>query len=154
MSSESLGVDHYSYNTDNLSSSIITVPVPGADPLTTWTRDALPKGIFDDLGSKTRRAARTFIGEQILHATPVRPALEKVPEKDRPSWVLRGIKREAPQARILTYTHGDLPIGTTLNSLAINLLKNIKKENPANVSQISTRRLVMNGIYFKLDDLI
>ncbi|PNP49651.1 hypothetical protein THARTR1_09662 [Trichoderma harzianum] len=91
---------------DETSVDIVTVPCPAAHPLRSWNRDGLMGRYF---GAPSMRDAE------------VREA-----ERQNPSWVRQGIRREANRARILLYEHPEVSEGTTLNSLATALLDELR----------------------------
>ncbi|KAL6879162.1 hypothetical protein J3F83DRAFT_758857 [Trichoderma novae-zelandiae] len=91
---------------DQTSVDIVTVPCPGADALRSWNRDGL--------------MARYF-GNPSMRDVEVRE-----PDRRSPSWVREGIRREASRARILLYEHPEVGEGTTLNSLAVALLEELR----------------------------
>lgn len=91
---------------DETSVDVVTVPCPGAHPLRSWNRDGLMGRYF---GAPSMRDAE-------VHEA----------ERQNPSWVRQGIRREASRARILLYEHPEVVEGTTLNTLAIALLDELK----------------------------
>ncbi|KOS17214.1 Protein SERAC1 [Escovopsis weberi] len=92
---------------DETSVDVVTVPCPGGHALKSWNRDGLVGRYF---GAPSMRDA-------------------EVSEADRqgPSWVRQGIRREADRARILLYEHPEMVQGTTLNKLAMALLESLRK---------------------------
>ncbi|PTB69411.1 hypothetical protein BBK36DRAFT_1165681 [Trichoderma citrinoviride] len=92
---------------DQTGVDIVTVPCPGADALRSWNRDGLMGRYFGNLSMRD---------------------VEVRNEADRrsPSWVREGIRREASRARILLYEHPGVREGTTLNSLAMALLEELR----------------------------
>lgn len=92
---------------DETTVDIVTVPCPGADALRSWNRDGLVSRYFG--------------------APSMRDAEVERPESG-PSWVRQGIRREADVARILLYNHPDVVEGTTLGSLADDLLEKLRVE--------------------------
>ncbi|EHK25927.1 uncharacterized protein TRIVIDRAFT_112183, partial [Trichoderma virens Gv29-8] len=91
---------------DETSVDVVTVPCPAAHPLRSWNRDGLMGRYF---GAPSMRDAE-------VHEA----------ERQNPSWVRQGIRREANMARILLYEHPDISEGTTLNMLAIALLDELR----------------------------
>lgn len=85
---------------------VVTVPCPGGHPLRSWNRDGL-------MGR--------YYGAPSMRDAEVREA-----ERQGPSWVRQGIRREANRARILLYEHPAVEEGTTLNKLAIALLDELR----------------------------
>lgn len=105
--------------------SIITVPCPGADPLETWSRDALVENYFGapSMRSSTRNSdlrdsrtsGATGNSQKTCHNDKAAPS----------SWVRQGIRKEASTARVLMYEHREVVDGTTLNVLAEDLLREV-----------------------------
>jgi hypothetical protein len=91
---------------DETSVDVVTVPCPGGHPLRSWNRDGLMGRYF---GAPSMRDAE-------VHEV----------ERQGPSWVRQGIRREANRARILLYEHPVVVEGTTLNRLAIALLDELR----------------------------
>lgn len=112
----------------NENPSIITVPCPGADPLETWSRDALVENYFGtpSMRSSTRtsdlRDSQTSGGTGGSGKSYGTTAVYKI---SSPSWVRLGIRKEASKARVLMYEHQDIVEGTTLNVLAEDLLREV-----------------------------
>ncbi|KAL7922542.1 hypothetical protein ACQKWADRAFT_292741 [Trichoderma austrokoningii] len=92
---------------DETGVDVVTVPCPGGHPLRSWNRDGLMGRYF---GAPSMRDAE------------VREA-----ERQGPSWVRQGIRREANRARILLYEHPEVVDGMTLNQLAVALLEELKE---------------------------
>lgn len=92
---------------DETSVDVVTVPCPGGHPLRSWNRDGLMGRYF---------------GAPSMRDVEVREA-----ERQTPSWVRQGIRREANRARILLYEHPEIVDGMTLNKLAIALLDELKE---------------------------
>lgn len=96
---------------------MVLVGCPGADAHETWTRARLPSDVF---GRSTRkRSDYKRIGKHVVNSTSFHPAL---PKGATPSWARSGIRSEVPEARVLTYSHGDVVAGTGLKKLAVELL--------------------------------
>ncbi|KAL7801513.1 hypothetical protein V8C43DRAFT_271204 [Trichoderma afarasin] len=93
---------------DETSVDIVTVPCPAAHPLRSWNRDGLMGRYF---GAPSMRDAEVREAER---------------QNQNPSWVRQGIRREANRARILLYEHPEVSEGTTLNSLAVALLDELR----------------------------
>lgn len=92
---------------DETSVDVVTVPCPGGHPLRSWNRDGLMGRYF---GAPSMRDAE-------VHEA----------ERQGPSWVRQGIRREANRARILLYEHPEVVDGMTLNTLAVALLDELKE---------------------------
>jgi hypothetical protein len=92
---------------DQTGVDIVTVPCPGADALRSWNRDGLMGRYFGNLSMRD---------VEVREAT----------DRRSPSWVREGIRREANRARILLYEHPPVREGTTLNSLAMALLEELR----------------------------
>ncbi|KAH8126547.1 hypothetical protein LI328DRAFT_145787 [Trichoderma asperelloides] len=92
---------------DETSVDVVTVPCPGGHPLRSWNRDGLMGRYFG--------------------APSMRDAEVNEVERQGPSWVRQGIRREANRARILLYEHPEVVDGMTLNKLAIALLDELKE---------------------------
>ncbi|TFB03856.1 hypothetical protein CCMA1212_004116 [Trichoderma ghanense] len=113
---DSDGVEHLRFTLDpagrlthdQTGVDIVTVPCPGADALRSWNRDGLMGRYFGNLS---------------MRDVEVR---EAAAERRSPSWVREGIRREASRARILLYEHPGVREGTTLNSLAMALLEELR----------------------------
>ncbi|KAL7795287.1 hypothetical protein V8C37DRAFT_400781 [Trichoderma ceciliae] len=91
---------------DETSVDVVTVPCPGGHPLRSWSRDGLMGRYY---GAPSMRDAE-------VHEA----------ERQGPSWVRQGIRREANRARILLYEHPEVAEGTTLNALAVGLLDELR----------------------------
>ncbi|RFU78220.1 ankyrin repeat [Trichoderma arundinaceum] len=91
---------------DETSVDVVTVPCPGGHPLRSWNRDGLMGRYYG--------------------APSMRDAEVREVERQGPSWVRQGIRREANRARILLYEHPEIVEGTTLNKLAIALLDELR----------------------------
>jgi hypothetical protein len=102
-------------------SSVVLVPCPGADPHATWTRDPLPDGVFETYPA------------QFPEMGPTQATTGAVPSRARPSWVARGIRKEAAIARILAYKHRKISNNLTLKNLADDLLRLLFKERGSQV---------------------
>lgn len=92
---------------DETSVDVVTVPCPGGHPLRSWNRDGLMGRYFG--------------------APSMRDAEVREVERQGPSWVRQGIRREANRARILLYEHPEVVDGMTLNKLAVALLDELKE---------------------------
>ncbi|KAL6876089.1 hypothetical protein HDV57DRAFT_510485 [Trichoderma longibrachiatum] len=95
---------------DQTGVDVVTVPCPGADALRSWNRDGLMGRYFGNLSMRDVEARS-----------------EAAAERRGPSWVREGIRREASRARILLYEHPRVREGTTLNSLAVALLEELRE---------------------------
>ncbi|EFY94783.2 ankyrin repeat protein [Metarhizium robertsii ARSEF 23] len=93
---------------DKTTVDIITVPCPGGHPLRSWNRDGLMSRYY---GALSMRDAE----------------VKDDAERPTPSWVRQGIRREADKARILLYEHPEMDEGTTLHTLADELLRNLQR---------------------------
>ena len=108
--------------------SVIAVPCPGADPLETWSRDALVENYFGapSMRSSTRtsdlRDSQTSGGTAGSRKGYGTNGTCKI---SSPSWVRLGIRKEASKARVLIYEHREAVEGTTLNVLAEDLLREV-----------------------------
>ncbi|SPN98959.1 uncharacterized protein DNG_01998 [Cephalotrichum gorgonifer] len=118
---------------DETTVDVIAVPCPSADPLETWSRDALVENYFgapsmrsstrtsDLRESQTSGATGGSGGTHGAGGTVTSGSSRTTP----PSWVRLGIRREASKARVLMYDHREVVEGTTLNVLAEDLLREI-----------------------------
>ena len=94
---------------DETTVDIVTVPCPGGHPLRSWNRDGLLSRYF---GAPAMRDAEVGNGSS---------------DKPLPSWVRQGIRRESDRARILLYEHPMVEDGTTLGTLADELLQELQR---------------------------
>ncbi|KAK9439998.1 ankyrin repeat protein [Metarhizium brunneum] len=93
---------------DKTTVDIITVPCPGGHPLRSWNRDGLMSRYYGALSMRD-------------------PEVKDDADRPTPSWVRQGIRREADKARILLYEHPEMDEGTTLHTLADELLRNLQR---------------------------
>lgn len=128
----------------NQNYSVIAVPCPGADPLETWSRDALVENYFGapSMRSSTRtsdlRDSQTSGGTGESGKTYGTTGACKI---SSPSWVRLGIRKEASKARVLMYEHREVVEGTTLNVLAEDLLREVLETRLMQVSHVTRRYL-------------
>jgi hypothetical protein len=86
---------------------VVTVPCPGASPVTTWMRDPLPEGFFAEPAP-----AEVYKSNEQVHK------LDQL-------WVRRGIRSKVSTARVLLYRHRELADGLTLGNLADDLIDHL-----------------------------
>lgn len=105
--------------------SIITVPCPGADPLETWSRDALVENYFGAPSMRSSTRNSDLRESQTSGATGSTGKTREPGKTGSSSWVRQGIRKEASTARVLMYEHREVVEGTTLNVLAEDLLREV-----------------------------
>lgn len=107
----------------NLYSSVVLVPCPGADPYDTWTRDRLPRDVFEstfDWNKPNVKARAPTLDSEMFQMSQY---IDK-----SPSWARSGIRKEVGFARVLSYDHGDIPEAATIKQLSMNLLELLRNE--------------------------
>ncbi|ROV93978.1 hypothetical protein VSDG_06252 [Cytospora chrysosperma] len=102
---------------------VVLVPCPGADPYDTWTRDRLPRDVFEstfDWNKPNVKARAPTLDSEMFQMSQY---IDK-----SPSWARSGIRKEVGFARVLSYDHGDIPEAATIKQLSMNLLELLRNE--------------------------
>lgn len=104
---------------------IITVPCVGASPVDTWARDPLAEGYFGFPAPTELERYPTV--KELPGSSVLSPTINRHLPKASHIWVRQGIRKEVSTARVMLYRHRELAEGTTLDSAADDLLREIMK---------------------------